>query len=84
MLLLSCFLHFLHKSFSESIASASSSRQTVDTFPLAREEKVKTEPKIMYIKEQMDFYKYMLSSEHYDFDEKKKAKEGQRTYGKTK
>ena len=37
---------------------------------------MKTERKIMCIKEQMDFYKYMLSSEHYDFDEKKKAKEG--------
>jgi hypothetical protein len=24
----------------------------------------------------MDFYKYMLSSEYYDLDEKKKAKEG--------
>jgi hypothetical protein len=37
---------------------------------------VKTERKIICIKEQMDFYKYMLSSEHYDLDEKKKAKEG--------
>ena len=28
------------------------------------------------MKEQMDLYKYMLSSEHYDADEKKNAKEG--------
>ena len=65
-------------SFSESIATASSNSnsQPVDAFQLAREEKVKTERKIMCIKEQMDFYKYMLSSEHYYFDEKKKAQEG--------
>jgi hypothetical protein len=42
-------------SFSESIASASSSSQPVDTFQLEREEKVKTEHKIKCIKEQMDF-----------------------------
>jgi hypothetical protein len=45
-------------------------------FPASKGEKVKTERKIICIKEQMDFYKYMLSSEHYDLDEKKKAKEG--------
>jgi hypothetical protein len=63
-------------SFSESIASASSKSPPVNTFQLAREEKVKTERKIICIKEQMDFYKYVLSSEHYDSEEKNKAKEG--------
>jgi hypothetical protein len=63
-------------SFSESMASASSSSQAVDTFQLAREEKVKTERKILCIKEQMDLYKYMLSSEHYNLEEKGKANEG--------
>jgi len=62
--------------FSESIASASSKSQLVDTFQLAREEKVNTEQNIICIKEQIDFYKYMLSSEHFDSDEKNKAKEG--------
>jgi hypothetical protein len=37
---------------------------------------VKTERKIFCMKEQMSFYKCMLNSEHYDLDEKKKAKEG--------
>ena len=62
--------------FSESIASASSKSQLVDTFQLAREEKVNTEQKNICIKEQMDFYKYKLSSEHYDSEEKNKAKDG--------
>ena len=37
---------------------------------------MKTERKIICIKEQMDFYKYVLSSEHYDSEEKNKAKDG--------
>jgi hypothetical protein len=63
-------------SFRESIALASSKSHAVDIFQLAKEEKVKTKWKIICIKEQMDFYKYMSNSEHYDLDEKKKAKEG--------
>jgi hypothetical protein len=55
--------------------SESSKSQPVDSFQLAREEKVNTERKIICIKEQIDFYKYMLSSEHYDLEEKNKAKE---------
>jgi hypothetical protein len=66
----------LRSSFSESIASASSKSLPVDNFQLAREEKVNTEQNIICIKEQIDFYKYMLSSEHFDSDEKNKAKEG--------
>ena len=54
----------------------SSKSQPVDSFQLAREEKVNTEHKIICIKEQMDFYKYMLSSEHYDLEEKKQSKGG--------
>jgi outer membrane lipoprotein-sorting protein len=67
-----------HSSFSESIASTSKKNQPVDTFQLAREEKKNTEQKIICIKEQMD----LLSSEHYDSEEKNKAKEGhKKTYG---
>jgi hypothetical protein len=56
--------------------SESSKSQPVDIFQLGREEKVNTKRKIICIKEQMDFYKYMLSSEHYDLEGENKAKEG--------
>jgi hypothetical protein len=65
-----------HSSFSESIASTSKKNQPVDTFQLAREEKKNTEQKIICIKEQMNFYKYVLSSEHYDSEGKTKQKRG--------